>query len=109
MAKLFADSGAVVLTAFISPFSEDRKLARELIGQNDFIEVHIDCPLEVCEARDVKGLYKKAREGKIKHFTGIDSPFEIPDQPDITIDTAKNSLQSCLRDLIAEIEPRIKL
>lgn len=108
VAKLFADSGTIVLTAFISPFKDDRALARRLIGEEDFIEVHVDCPLEVCEERDVKGLYKKAREGKIKHFTGIDSPFEIPDSPDVIVDTASNSLEECLKKLIEEIEPRIR-
>ncbi|MEM6736403.1 MAG: adenylyl-sulfate kinase [Bacteroidota bacterium] len=108
VAKLFADSGTIVLTAFISPFKADRASAKKLIGKEDFVEVHVDCPLEVCERRDVKGLYKKAREGKIRHFTGINSPFEIPETPDIKIDTASNSLDACLKQLIEEIEPRIK-
>lgn len=109
VAKLFADAGVIVLTAFISPFKEDRNSARNLIGDEDFLEIHVDCPLEICEQRDVKGLYKKAREGKIKHFTGIDSPFEIPDNPDVKVDTANNSLEDCLKQLIKEIEPKIRL
>ena len=106
---MFVDAGVIVLTAFISPFKSDRAIARDLIGEVDLIEVHVDCPLEVCEERDVKGLYKKAREGKIKHFTGIDSPFEIPENPDVIVDTANNSLEVCLQKLIEKIEPKIKL
>ena len=79
------------------------------IGDKDFIEIYVDCPLEVCEERDVKGLYKKAREGKIKNFTGIDSPFEIPKNPEVIVDTANNSLQFCSDQLIYEIERRITL
>lgn len=109
VAKLFLDAGVIVLTAFISPFRSDRKSARDLVGDKSFIEVHVDCPLEVCEARDVKGLYKKARAGQIKHFTGIDSPFEIPEIPDVTVDTANKSLEVCLKELIEKIEPEIKL
>ncbi|MEQ9007856.1 MAG: adenylyl-sulfate kinase, partial [Ekhidna sp.] len=100
VAKLFVDAGVIVLTAFISPFKSDRKTARDLIGDENFIEVHVDCPLEVCEQRDVKGLYKKARAGEIKHFTGIDSPFEEPENPDIKVDSANESLDDCLKKLI---------
>lgn len=109
VSKLFLDAGVIVLTAFISPFREDRRAAREVIGTDNFIEVHVDCPLEVCESRDVKGLYKKAREGKIKDFTGIDSPFEIPENPDISVNTADHSLEDCLKELIEKIEPKIRL
>ncbi len=107
VSKLFVDAGTVVLTAFISPFREDRESAKKVIGADDFIEIHVDCPLDVCEKRDVKGLYKKAKEGKIKNFTGIDSPFEIPQNPEIRIDTANNSLEVCLEQLIKDIEPRL--
>ena len=109
VSKLFVDAGTVVLTAFISPFKEDRASAKKVIGNEDFIEVHVDCPLEICEERDVKGLYRKARQGEIKHFTGIDSPFEIPEEPDVRIDTANNSLEFCLEQLIKEVEPKISL
>jgi adenylylsulfate kinase len=109
VAKLFNDAGVIVLTAFISPFKSDRRFAKEVIGNENFIEVHVDCPLEVCEERDVKGLYKKARAGKIKHFTGIDSPFEIPENPNVIVDTANNSLEICLKELIEKIEPKIRL
>ena len=109
VAKLFVDAGVIVLTAFISPFKSDRKTARDLIGDENFIEVHVDCPLEVCEQRDVKGLYKKARAGEIKHFTGIDSPFEEPENPDIKVDSANESLDDCLKKLIEITEPIIRL
>lgn len=109
VAKLFVDAGVVVLSAFISPFREDRAKAREVIGEADFLEIHVDCPLEVCEQRDVKGLYKKAREGKIKNFTGIDSPFEEPINPDIRVDTATNSLEHCLEELKTNIDLKIRL
>lgn len=108
VAKLFVDAGVVVLTAFISPFEEDRNQAREIIGAKRFIEIHVDCPLEVCEERDVKGLYKKARAGQIKHFTGIDSPFEEPSNPDIIVDTANSSIELCLTQLVEYFEPKLK-
>lgn len=109
VSKLFVDTGIVVLTAFISPFKEDRLSAKKVIGEENFIEIHIDCPLEVCEQRDAKGLYKKARAGEIKHFTGIDSPFEEPDNPDLRVNTATNTLDTCLEELIKNIEPKLKL
>lgn len=108
VSKLFVDANVIVLTAFISPFKQDRTFARQLVGSGDFIEVHADCPLEICEQRDVKGLYKKARSGEIKHFTGIDSPFEKPDNPEISINTSK-PLEDCLNELIEKIEPQIRL
>lgn len=104
VANLFTDAGVVVLTAFISPFESDRDLARRVIGADDFIEVYVKCPLEVCESRDVKGLYKKARAGVIKDFTGINSPFEEPNNPELVVDTANNSLQDCLQKLIENID-----
>ncbi|MEM6642732.1 MAG: adenylyl-sulfate kinase [Bacteroidota bacterium] len=109
VSKLFSDAGIIVITAFISPFKADRQHARSLIGTEDFIEVHVKCPIEVCEQRDVKGLYKKARAGQIKNFTGIDSPFEEPENAEITVNTAKESLETCLQKLINELEPRIRL
>ncbi len=109
VSRLFLDAGAIVLTAFISPFKSDRESVKDLVGEENFIEIHVDCPLNVCEERDVKGLYKKARSGKIKHFTGIDSPFEIPDNPDIRMNTVDNALNDCLHILIEKIEPRLRL
>ena len=89
VAKLMTDAGLIVLTAFISPFRSERQMVREMMSEGEFIEIHIDTPLDVAEARDVKGLYKKAREGTLKNFTGIDSPYEAPEDPEIRIDTTK--------------------
>lgn len=85
VSNLFVDAGTVVLTAFITPFREEREKVRALIGNDNYVEVYVNCPLEECEKRDVKGLYKKARAGEIKNFTGIDSPFEAPDHPDVEV------------------------
>lgn len=109
VARLFIDAGVIVLTAFISPFEKDRNQARALIGGENFIEIFVDCPLEVCESRDVKGLYKKARAGEIKNFTGIDSPFEAPTNSDLTVDTSTKSLEESLYHLINQIEPLIRV
>ena len=95
MCKLTADAGIITFTAFISPMSEDRQKARELIGENDFIEIFCKCDLEICEKRDVKGLYKKARAGLIKDFTGISSPYEEPENADLIVDTGSNTLEEC--------------
>jgi len=105
---LFLDAGVVVLTAFISPFRSDRQAARELVGEENFFEVFVECPIEVCETRDVKGLYAKARKGEIKNFTGIDSPFEEPQNPTITVNTDTDSLDNCVRQLINKIVPKLK-
>ncbi|MCK8077201.1 adenylyl-sulfate kinase [Vibrio sp. 1CM2L] len=95
VAKLFVDSGTLVLTAFISPFISDRQQVRDLLGEQQFLEVFIDTPLEVCESRDPKGLYKKARKGEIKHFTGIDSEYQAPVNPEIHVQTAGKSIEEC--------------
>ncbi|MFM2372895.1 MAG: hypothetical protein RIS85_2617, partial [Pseudomonadota bacterium] len=87
VAKLMTDAGLIVLTAFISPFRAERDMVRSLMADGEFLEVFVDTPLEVAEARDVKGLYKKARSGQLKNFTGIDSPYEAPEAPGIRIDT----------------------
>lgn len=108
VSKLFVDAGIVVLTAFISPFRENRKFARELVGSEHFIEVFVDCPLEVCESRDVKGLYAKARAGEIPDFTGITSPFEEPENPDIVVKTNEVSLEDSLKPLIDKVLPKLK-
>lgn len=109
VSKLFIDTGVIVLTAFISPFREDREIAKQIVGAEDYVELFIECPLEVCEKRDIKGLYKKARAGEIKHFTGIDSPFEVPQKPDLTVNTAQDSLEKCLEQIINSIEPKLRL
>ncbi|MES9833515.1 MAG: adenylyl-sulfate kinase [Candidatus Thiodiazotropha sp. L084R] len=106
MAKLFVDAGVISLTAFISPIREDRDRARGLFPHGDFIEVFVDCPLEVCETRDVKGLYKKARAGEIKEFTGISSPYEPPVKPEITIQTANKEVEACVSEIVDALEQR---
>ena len=93
VSKLFVDAGVITLTAFISPFKSDRQIARSLVKYDEFIEVFVDTPLEICEKRDPKGLYKKAREGAIKNFTGIDSPYEAPLDAEIRVDNAQNSIK----------------
>jgi adenylyl-sulfate kinase len=104
--KLFADAGLIVMSAFISPFTSDRRLVRKLFPAGEFIEVHMDTPLATCEERDPKGLYKKARSGEIKHFTGIDSPYEVPAHPEIRLDTSRHSVDECVESLIAYLLER---
>ena len=99
ISKLFVDSGIITITTFISPFIKDREAVRKLLKE-DFIEVYVDCPIEVCEKRDPKGIYKKARKGEIKDFTGIDSPYEAPVNPEITVRTHINSLDECVSKII---------
>lgn len=104
VAKLFVDAGNIVLTAFISPFIADREQVRALVEPGQFLEVFIDTPLEVCEARDPKGLYKKARAGEIKHFTGIDSEYQAPINPEIHIKTAELSIEQCAEQVVAKLD-----
>lgn len=106
MVKLFLDAGIISLTAFISPMEKDREMAKEIIGSEDVIEVFCNCPLEICEKRDVKGLYRKARAGEIKNYTGISSPYERPSHPDIDIDTGVLSLMKCVDTIINELRQR---
>lgn len=101
VSKLFVDSGQIVLTAFISPFVSDREIVRSLVEDVEFIEVFIDTPLAVCEARDPKGLYKKARTGEIKNFTGIDSPYEAPGSPEIHIINDNIGIESACEQIIS--------
>jgi len=103
VAKLFSDAGFVVITAFISPFKADREQAKQIIGEGTFCEVFVDTPLEICEQRDVKGLYKKARAGEIKNFTGIDSNFEEPEAPDIHVETANLNIEECVEVLFRHL------
>ena len=105
VAKLMTDAGLIVLTAFISPFRAERQMVREMIGEGEFIEVFVDTPLDVAEARDVKGLYKKAREGKIKNFTGIDSPYEPPQSAEITVNTVTMTPSEAADYIISQIMP----
>jgi len=99
-AKLMMESGVISMTAFISPFKKDRNLVRQLLPQGDFIEIYCNASLEACESRDVKGLYKRARSGEIKNYTGIDSPYEAPDNPELIIDTESESLEESVAKVI---------
>jgi len=104
VAKLFLDAGVVVLTAFVSPFRADRQRARALVGPGDFIEIHCAADLDVCERRDTKGLYAKARAGEIKEFTGISSPYEAPEEPELRVDTGSRSLEESVEQVIAHLQ-----
>lgn len=106
MVNLFLDAGVISLTAFISPLKTDRELVQEIIGPENLIEVYCNCPLEICEERDVKGLYKKARAGEIKNYTGISSPYEVPSNPDIELDTGRSPLRECVNTIITELRER---
>ena len=100
VAKLMIEAGVIAMTAFISPFKKDRNLVRQLLPQGDFIEIYCNASLEACESRDVKGLYKRARAGEIKNYTGIDSPYEAPDNPELVIDTEGGSLEESVAKVI---------
>lgn len=106
--KLFLDAGVVLLSAFISPFRADREQVKHIVGEENYIEVFVDAPLEVCEQRDVKGLYKKARSGEVKNFTGISSPYERPEDPDILIETDKLSIEASIEVLMKAIVPKLE-
>lgn len=106
VSRLMADSGLITLVSFISPFRSERQLARDLAEEGEFIEIHVDTPLEVAEQRDVKGLYKKARAGEIKNFTGLDSPYEVPENPEIRIDTVTLSAQDAADEIVQSLHQR---
>ena len=99
VSKLFVDSGQIVITAFISPFREDREVVRNLVEDGEFLEVYIECSLEECEKRDPKGLYKKARNAEIPNFTGLTAPYEAPENPEIALNTEKYSIEECVEKL----------
>ncbi|MFZ9217529.1 MAG: adenylyl-sulfate kinase, partial [Vulcanococcus sp.] len=103
VSKLFLDAGVVVLTAFVSPFKADRDRARALVAEGDFVEIHCAADLEVCEQRDTKGLYAKARAGEIKEFTGISSPYEAPEQPELRVDTGSQSLEQSVQQVLEHL------
>lgn len=107
VSKLFIDTGIITIAAFISPSNDLRKMAAEIIGRENFLEVFVNTPLEVCEQRDVKGLYAKARRGEIKNFTGISAPFEAPSHPDLTLDTSKLTLEESVNLLLEKILPKV--
>jgi adenylylsulfate kinase len=108
VSKLLMDSGIICINSFISPTNEIRKMAKKIIGKENFIEVFVDAPIEVCEQRDVKGLYEKARRGEIKNFTGIDSPFEIPEDADVVLHTDQISIDECVEVCLKHILPIIE-
>lgn len=107
--KLMLDAGIIVLSAFISPFRADREQVKKITGAENYMEIFVDAPLEVCEQRDVKGLYKKARAGEVKNFTGIDSPYEAPDKADVHIRTDKQSVDASVETLLDFVLPGITL
>ncbi len=108
VSKLFTETGIVTLCTFVSPTNDLREMAREIIGEEDFVEIYVSTPLEECERRDVKGLYAKARRGEIKDFTGITSPFEAPDSPALAIDTTNLSVEEAVERVLEIIVPKIK-
>lgn len=109
VARLMNDAGLIVVTAFISPYREDRRMARTIIGVERFVEVFLDTPLNVCEQRDPKGLYRKARKGEIPEFTGISAPYETPEHPELVLSTGTSTVDACMQSLIAGIVPQIRL
>ena len=106
VARLFMEAGVIVLTAFISPYRADRERVRGLVEHGDFIEIYCDTPIVICETRDVKGIYKKARAGQIPEFTGISSPYEAPETPELTVKAGTASLDACVQQVIGEIVNR---
>jgi adenylylsulfate kinase len=106
IAKLFREAGVITLTAFISPYREDRQLARDLAGADDFIEVFADASLDSCEERDPKGLYKKARAGQIPEFTGISAPYEAPENPELHIRTDQHSIEECVEMVLSYLREK---
>jgi adenylyl-sulfate kinase len=107
ISMLMLDAGLIVISAFISPFNSERQFIRDRLGKDKFVEIYVQCPLSVCEERDVKGLYKKARKGIIPEFTGISSPYEIPENPEIIVRTFKESISESLQKIIESVEPLI--
>ncbi|MGQ9007317.1 adenylyl-sulfate kinase [Bacillus stercoris] len=107
VAKLFVQQGTIVITAFISPFREDRQQVRELVEDGEFNEVYIKCDLDICEQRDPKGLYKKARNGEIPFFTGIDSPYEEPEAPELVLDSGQHDREACKNQLIEFVNQKL--
>jgi len=106
MVKLFLDAGLIALTAFIAPFQKDRDLIKSRLGADNYIEVYCDCPIQICEERDVKGIYKKARQGMIKDFTGISSPYEPPQSPDIVLQTHVQTIDGCIEQMMLLMKNR---
>ena len=105
-AKLFLEAGIITLTAFISPFKEDRARVRSILPHGQFLEIFCNCDLSICEQRDTKGLYQKARAGDIKNFTGIDSPYEAPEKPELNVNTGQSSLNDCVEQVMTMLEEK---
>ena len=103
VSKLMTDAGIVTIVSLISPFRKDRELARKIFGINKFIEIYVETPIEICELRDTKGLYAEARAGRLKNFTGIDSPYEIPNNPEITVNTKDKTIEECVNLIYTKI------
>ncbi len=108
VSRLFLDAGIIVLTAFISPYRSDREKVRHLLPESRFVEIFVDCPIEVCEQRDVKGLYAKARAGKISDFTGIHSPYEPPLKPELVVETHRLTIETCVQKILDTVLPLIR-
>lgn len=109
IAKLFVDAGIVTIAAFIAPLAAEREKIRSIVGADNFVEIYVSTPIEECEKRDVKGLYKRARLGEIPHFTGISSPYEAPKNPDLEIDTSKIEVEEAIVSILNVIEAKLKL
>lgn len=109
VSKLFVDSGSLVIASFISPLKSDRDFVKGIIGDDDFVEVFVNTPLEVCESRDVKGLYKKARAGEIKNFTGIDTPYEAPKSPDVEIETDLEKVEDSVERIVDFLKNKLEI
>lgn len=109
VAKLFVESGMVVIASFISPLKKDRDLIKKIVGKDEFVEVFVNTSLEECERRDVKGLYKKARAGEIRNFTGIDAPYENPENPDLEIKTEEENLEEAIKRIVLHLQDKLKI
>lgn len=109
VSKLMLDAGLIVLASFISPFESERDLVEQTVKSENFIKIFVSCPLEVCEKRDVKGLYAKARKGEIKNFTGIDSPYEVPENPDVIIETDKESFEESIEKVLTFVLKKLNV
>jgi len=107
MVKLFLDSGTLCLTAFISPLQADRDRVRRIVGEDDFFEIYVKCPIEICEERDVKGLYKLARAGKIQNYTGVSAPYEEPGNPALVVETARCAVHECVGQVVEFVRDRL--
>lgn len=107
VAKLFVDAGVITICAFVSPLESDRRMLREIIGSNDYFEVYISTPIKICEERDVKGLYEKARKGEIANFTGITSAYETPETPNLVINTDSRTIEGCVEELLSSLNEKL--